>query len=82
LEYRERMGHHWLGLPEEGLRAWLAGAGFERVRVVPLAPDPAARGPALFAATAVRGPRPKEALRCPSPPPSCAPCARSASHSR
>ncbi|HEX5580859.1 MAG TPA: metalloregulator ArsR/SmtB family transcription factor [Gemmatimonadaceae bacterium] len=51
-EYRVDMGHAWLGFDEARLTGWLAGAGFERVRYRPLPADPAARGPALFAATA------------------------------
>ncbi len=51
-EYRAEMGHSWLGFSEERLAAWLGEAGFERVRYGPLRADPAARGPALFAATA------------------------------
>jgi len=51
-EYREEMGHVWLGFTEPRIRGWLDDAGFERVRVVPLSPSAAARGPSLFAATA------------------------------
>jgi hypothetical protein len=32
----------------------LAEAGFDGIRVVPLAPDSRAKGPGLFAATAVK----------------------------
>ncbi len=56
-EYREKMGHVWLGFASEQLLPWLEAAGFERLRLTPLPPDPQARGPGLFAATAVRGPR-------------------------
>jgi len=52
--YRQQMGHLWLGFPEEQLRAMLAEAGFDNVRVVPLAPESRAKGPGLFAATAVK----------------------------
>jgi SAM-dependent methyltransferase len=51
-EYRQQMGHVWLGFTAEQLDGWLTEAGFERARVHPLPPDPAARGPALFAASA------------------------------
>lgn len=51
-EYRVQMGHVWLGFGEPELRASLAEAGFEDVRYVPLPPDPAAKGPNLFAGTA------------------------------
>jgi ArsR family transcriptional regulator len=53
-EYRQQMGHVWLGFSDEQIRRMLAAAGFERVRVVPLAAQPAARGPALFVATATK----------------------------
>ncbi len=53
-EYRREMGHLWLGLPVERLDSWLRNAGFEGARVCPLPPDPEAKGPALFAATARR----------------------------
>jgi ArsR family transcriptional regulator len=56
--YRQEMGHAWLGLPEEALRAWLAQAGFARVRYTPLPVDPAAKGPPLFACSAWRAPAP------------------------
>ncbi|HEX6643803.1 MAG TPA: metalloregulator ArsR/SmtB family transcription factor [Gemmatimonadales bacterium] len=53
-EYRAQMGHVWLGFGAEPLGQLLAGAGFDGVRYVPLPPDPAARGPNLFAATGYR----------------------------
>jgi ArsR family transcriptional regulator len=53
-EYRTTMGHLWLGFSGEQLGAWLADAGFAPPRIVPLAPDPQAKGPALFTARAVR----------------------------
>lgn len=51
-EYRHEMGHAWLGFGAEQLAEWLSGAGFDALRRVPLPPEPEARGPALFAATA------------------------------
>jgi ArsR family transcriptional regulator len=51
-EYREQMGHQWLGFEEAQLRTWLSDAGFASCRIVPLPPAKSARGPALFAATA------------------------------
>jgi ArsR family transcriptional regulator len=51
-EYRAQMGHVWLGFGEGELRASLGEAGFEHVRYIPLPPDPAAKGPNLFAGTA------------------------------
>jgi ubiquinone/menaquinone biosynthesis C-methylase UbiE len=53
-EYRATMGHVWLGFSAEQIAGWLADAGFATPRIVPLAPDPQAKGPALFTARAVR----------------------------
>lgn len=53
-EYRQQMGHVWLGFGEDQLRRLLGTAGFTDVRVVQLPVDPGARGPALFVASAVR----------------------------
>jgi ubiquinone/menaquinone biosynthesis C-methylase UbiE len=53
-EYQQHMGHVWLGFSEPQVSRYLAHAGFERARVTPLPADPEARGPRLFAATAVR----------------------------
>jgi ArsR family transcriptional regulator len=50
--YRQQMGHVWLGFSEEHTRRLLEATGFEGVRIVPLAPDAKAKGPALFVATA------------------------------
>jgi len=52
--YRQQMGHVWLGFSEEHTRRLLQATGFESVRIVPLAPDARAKGPALFVATAHR----------------------------
>jgi ubiquinone/menaquinone biosynthesis C-methylase UbiE/DNA-binding transcriptional ArsR family regulator len=53
-EYRTTMGHLWLGFSAEQLGGWLQNAGFAAPRIVPLAPEPLAKGPALFTARAVR----------------------------
>jgi SAM-dependent methyltransferase len=55
-EYRATMGHLWLGFDEGQLAAWLGDAGLADVRIVPLPPDPQAKGPGLFTARAVRQP--------------------------
>ncbi|HEX2033170.1 MAG TPA: metalloregulator ArsR/SmtB family transcription factor [Chloroflexota bacterium] len=52
--YRQQLGHVWLGFGEERLRGLLAEAGFEGTRIVPLAPEARAKGPALFVASATR----------------------------
>ena len=53
-EYRHAMGHLWQGFDPEALRGWATDAGLTGFRYVPLPPDPSAKGPALFAATARR----------------------------
>jgi ArsR family transcriptional regulator len=52
-EYRQQMGHVWLGFSESQVRTWLRDAGFAGVRLHVLPPDPDAHGPGLFAATAL-----------------------------
>jgi len=54
-EYKQQMGHVWLGFGDDQLRRLLGAAGFDDIRIVPLPPDPGAKGPALFVASAVRG---------------------------
>lgn len=54
IEYQRQMGHVWLGFETTQMEDWLGDAGFETTRVVPLPPDPQAKGPALFAAVARR----------------------------
>src|SRR5690606_32422862 len=55
-EYRQAMGHLWLGFGEEEVRGWLEEAGIEGFRYLPLPPDPDAKGPGLFVVSA-RTPR-------------------------
>lgn len=55
-EYQQHMGHVWLGFPEKQIRKLLIGAGFGDVRLQALPVDPAAKGPALFAAVATTPP--------------------------
>lgn len=52
-EYKQQMGHVWLGFGDDQLRRLLGTAGFDEVRIVPLPVDPEAKGPALFVASAV-----------------------------
>ena len=52
-EYRQTMGHVWLGFGERQLQRLLGGAGFDFVRVQALSPEPRAKGPSLFVASAV-----------------------------
>ena len=52
--YRQQMGHVWLGFSDDHVRMLLAGAGFDDVRIVAMPPDPKAKGPALFVAAGVK----------------------------
>jgi SAM-dependent methyltransferase len=73
VRFREEMGHQWLGFEPERVERWLAAAGFEAARLAPLAADPEARGPSLFAATArtPRAERELPAFDLPAEPPLC-----------
>jgi ArsR family transcriptional regulator len=53
-EYRQQMGHVWLGFGEDHMRKLLELAGFERIGIVPLPPRPGTKGPALFTASGVK----------------------------
>jgi ubiquinone/menaquinone biosynthesis C-methylase UbiE len=52
-DYRDQMGHQWLGFSEEQIRGWMEEAGFGGVRFIRLPSDTEAKGPALFAATGI-----------------------------
>jgi ubiquinone/menaquinone biosynthesis C-methylase UbiE len=52
--YRQQMGHVWLGFSESHMSRLLTEAGFREPRIVALAPDARAKGPGLFVATAHR----------------------------
>jgi ArsR family transcriptional regulator len=58
-QYRQQMGHVWLGFSEAHVARLLADAGFTNVRVVALAPDARAKGPGLFVATATKQTQPR-----------------------
>lgn len=49
-EYRQTMGHVWLGFPAERIAEWAAAAGFTAVRQHALPAAPQAKGPTLFTA--------------------------------
>jgi len=49
--YRQQMGHVWLGFSDEHVRRLMTESGFDDVRIVPLPPDARAKGPGLFVAT-------------------------------
>jgi ubiquinone/menaquinone biosynthesis C-methylase UbiE/DNA-binding transcriptional ArsR family regulator len=53
-EYQQQMGHVWLGFSEKQIGKFLTDAGFSNVRTRLLPADPDAKGPALFAAAAMK----------------------------
>jgi len=53
-EYKQQMGHVWLGFSRDRITAELAETGFERVAVRALPPEPGVKGPTLFAASCRR----------------------------
>jgi ArsR family transcriptional regulator len=54
-DLKQTMGHQWQGFDSATLERWMEAAGLEGVRYNPLPPDPEAKGPMLFAASAKRG---------------------------
>ena len=52
--YRQEMGHVWLGFEPDEAKSWLREAGLQQLRLRPLPTDTQAKGPALFAAVAVK----------------------------
>jgi ArsR family transcriptional regulator len=53
-DYRQSMGHVWLGFGEPQIIRLLQGAHLDAPRFVPLAPEASAEGPSLFLAAAGR----------------------------
>jgi len=53
-EYRQQMGHVWLGFGEDQLRRLGDQSGLDVRRIAPLVPVTEAKGPTLFAATAIK----------------------------
>ncbi len=53
-EYRQQMGHVWLGFSEDQIARWLEQAGLVNVTFRALPPTTEARGPGLFAASAAK----------------------------
>jgi SAM-dependent methyltransferase len=51
-EYRQQMGHVWLGFSEHQVTRYLTAAGFTSIRFTPLPLEATAAGPSLFAAVA------------------------------
>ena len=56
-EYKQQMGHVWLGFSEQTMKKHLGAAGFDLGIIQSLSPDMDAMGPALFAAVAYKGVR-------------------------
>ena len=54
VEYRQQMGHVWLGFAPAEATRWLRGAGLEGIQLRSLPTETQAKGPALFAAVAAR----------------------------
>lgn len=53
-QYRQTMGHKWLGFRPRDMAGWFTAAGLIEVRTILLPPDPSARGPDLFAIAGTR----------------------------
>jgi len=53
LEYRQEIGHVWMGFAEEQIETMIRSSGMRKYRSRPLPVETEGRGPALFAATAV-----------------------------
>ena len=54
-EYRQQMGHVWMGFSAEQIQQTLNRVGFTETRTLELPADPAAKGPSLFATTSIYG---------------------------
>jgi len=54
-EYRQEMGHIWMGFSQKQIERYLGACGFGRSYFRCLDPEPAALGPALFSTTAILG---------------------------
>jgi ArsR family transcriptional regulator len=53
-EYRDELGHSWLGFSRDQVEQWLLATGWSLERWVLIPPDPEAKGTQTFVATAVR----------------------------
>ncbi len=54
-EYRQQMGHVWLGFGDDQIRKFLTQAGFDKSTVTHLPEDPLAKGPGLLVAVGRKG---------------------------
>jgi len=53
-DYRQQMGHVWLGFSDEHMRRLLTHAGFTNVKIHAMPEHTAAKGPGLFVATTTK----------------------------
>jgi ubiquinone/menaquinone biosynthesis C-methylase UbiE len=53
-QYREEMGHAWLGFARDQMKSWLESAGMEMRAYRSLRAEEGAKGPGLFVASAIR----------------------------
>ncbi len=53
-EYRQQMGHVWLGFSDDQIARWLQQAGLSRIGIRALPPIAEAKGPTLFVASATK----------------------------
>jgi ArsR family transcriptional regulator len=53
-EYREELGHHWLGFSQGQISSWLEATGWELETFVTLPIEAEAKGTPVFVATAKR----------------------------
>jgi ubiquinone/menaquinone biosynthesis C-methylase UbiE len=53
-DFRRQMGQQSSGFDAKLLTTQLAAAGFQSIQITPLPPEPDAKGPALFVATATK----------------------------
>lgn len=53
-DYRQQMGHVWLGFSDDQISRWLQQAGLSRITVRALPPTTEAKGPALFVSSAIK----------------------------
>ena len=53
-EYREELGHTWLGFSRDQMEDWLSSSGWNMQRYFEVPPDSEAKGPGVFALTAIK----------------------------
>jgi ArsR family transcriptional regulator len=54
VEYREELGQTWMGFSRSQMEGWMESSGWKPERWLIVPPDPEAKGPQVFVATAVR----------------------------